>query len=98
MNSGIRPMRKLWSDDSWTEYLAWQAEGPKALERVNAVIRDCERDPFHGIGKPEPLRGNLSGWWSRRITSEHRLVYKISGTGTAQTIEIAQCRSHNSGR
>ena len=87
-------MRKVWSDESWAEYLEWQSEGPRALRRVNDVIRDCERDPFRGIGKPEPLRGDLSGWWSRRITPEHRLVYRASESGGAQTLEIAQCRSH----
>jgi toxin YoeB len=62
--------------------------------RVNALIEECRRHPFTGIGKPEGLKGDLSGWWSRRITSEHRLVYRVTGSGTDQTLEIAQCRFH----
>ena len=64
------------------------------LRRINALIADIRRGLFTGIGKPEPLQGNLSGWWSRRITGEHRLVYRIVGTGDAQRIEIMMCRSH----
>jgi toxin YoeB len=77
-----------------TDYLAWQAEDRKILERINMLIREATRDPFRGTGKPEPLAGNLSGWWSRRINSEHRLVYRVSGKGDAQALEIAQCRYH----
>ena len=62
--------------------------------RINGLIEECRRHPFKGTGKPEPLSGNLSGWWSRRITSEHRLVYRISGKDEAQALEIAQCRYH----
>lgn len=63
-------------------------------DRINALLSDTMRDPFRGLGKPEPLKGELSGWWSRRITAEHRLVYRCKGTGTEQRIEVAQCRDH----
>jgi toxin YoeB len=79
---------------AWEDYLYWQAEDAKVLDRLNALIQECLRDPFRGIGKPEPLGGNLSGWWSRRITQEHRLVYRVSGSGDAQALEVAQCRYH----
>lgn len=64
------------------------------LRRLNDLIRDASRSPFKGVGKLEPLKGPLRGWWSRRITGEHRLVYRVSGTGPEQTLEIAQCRWH----
>ncbi len=66
----------------------------KELARVNALLKKCMRDPFRGTGKPEPLGGNLSGWWSRRIDREHRLVYRVTGKGEAQPLEVAQCRYH----
>ena len=64
------------------------------MERLNALIRECQREPFKGIGKPEPLRGALQGWWSRRITLEDRLVYRVTGSGAARQLAIAQCRFH----
>jgi len=79
---------------AWEDYLHWQAEDPKALARINTILKESMRDPFRGIGKPEPLGGNLSGWWSRRINQEHRLVYRVSGKGEAQALEVAQCRYH----
>jgi toxin YoeB len=79
---------------AWEDYLYWQAEDAKMLDRVNALIKECRRDPFRGTGKPEPLSGNLAGWWSRRINREHRLVYRVSGKDDAQSLEIAQCRYH----
>ena len=78
----------------WSDYLHWQANDPAMLGRVNEFIRDMLRSPFSGIGKPEPLLGNMKGWWSRRITGEHRLVYRVSGSGEAQVLEIASCRFH----
>ena len=87
-------MKVLFSDQAWEEYLHWQAADPATLRRINDLIRDCRRSPFDGIGKPEPLRGNLQGWWSRRINATDRLVYRISGSGAAQTLEVAQCRFH----
>ncbi len=79
---------------AWEDYLYWQAEDKKVLARVNALLKECMRDPFRGIGKPEALSGNLSGWWSRRIDQKHRLVYRVTGKGEVQALEVAQCRYH----
>jgi len=87
-------VKLTFSSRGWAEYLALQGEEPEALERTNEIIKQCMPDPFRGIGKPEALRGNLKGWWSRRITREHRLVYRVTGSGDAQALEIAQCRYH----
>ena len=75
---------------AWENYLYWQTQDPKILSRINHLIRECLRDPRHGIGKPEPLKRNLSGFWSRRIDSTHRLVYRV----TAMDVEILSCRYH----
>ena len=83
-------MNFSFSANAWEDYQHWQATDPKLLTRLNLLIRECARTPFSGTGKPEPLRGNLSGWWSRRMTHEHRLVYRLSG----DTLFIAQCRYH----
>ena len=83
-------MRLLWEDRAWEDYLYWQMQDKKTLKRINALIKDIARNAFDGIGKPEPLRGTLSGWWSRRIDDTHRLVYRIRDG----RIEIAQCRTH----
>lgn len=80
--------------DAWRDYVAWQAEDTKVLERINTLIAECLRDPFKGMGKPEPLRQNLTGWLSRRITGEHRLVYRVRGSGEAQALEVLSCRYH----
>jgi toxin YoeB len=87
-------MRLLWSAEAWGDYLYWQATDPGILQRLNEVIRDASRLPFKGIGKPEPLKGDLAGWWSRRIAGEHRLIYRVSGKGAAQCLEIVACRFH----
>ena len=87
-------MKLVFWTTAWDDYLHWQREDPKLLARLNDLIRECHRDPFRGTGKPEPLGGNLSGWWSRRINSEHRLVYWVSGKDETQALEIAQCRYH----
>jgi toxin YoeB len=79
---------------AWEDYRHWQDNDPKILERLNRLIEECRRHPFKGTGKPEPLGGNLSGWWSRRIDSEHRLIYRVSGKDKDQVIQIAQCRYH----
>jgi len=79
---------------AWEDYCHWQDNDRKLLDRVNTLIEECRRHPFKGTGKPEPLRGQLKGWWARRITQEHRLVYRVSGEGDAQALEIAQCRYH----
>jgi len=87
-------MKLVFSSRAWDDYLAWQGDDRRGLDRVNALIKEAMRDPFRGTGKPEPLSGNLSGWWSRRINREHRLVYRVSGKDDAQSLEIAQCRYH----
>jgi len=83
-------MKLVFAERAWEDYLYWQAPDRKMLERVNALINECLRTPFSGIGKPEPLRGDLSGWWSRRVDREHRLVYRVQG----DNLQIAQCRYH----
>jgi toxin YoeB len=87
-------VRLVFADQAWQDYLHWQASDANILERVNGLINECRRSPFRGTGKPEPLRGELQGWWSRRITLEDRLVYRVTGQGQAQQLEIAQCRYH----
>ncbi len=87
-------MKLVFDPEAWAEYLTWQAEDAKVLGRLNALLGECLRDPFRGTGKPEPLRRNLSGWWSRRITAEHRLVYRVTGKGEAQALEVLSCRYH----
>ncbi len=74
-----RTMIKPWSELAWEDYLWWQTHDRRMLKRINQLIRDIERDPFSGIGKPESLRGNFSGMWSRRIDQANRLVYEVSG-------------------
>lgn len=87
-------MKLTFSSRAWDEYVAWQSDDRKALARLNTLIDECRRHPFRGTGKPEPLGGNLSGWWSRRINREHRLVYRVTVSGDAQALEVAQCRYH----
>jgi toxin YoeB len=87
-------MRILWTALAWEDYLHWQEHDRDVLRRVNELIRDARRSPFQGLGKPEPLKGDLAGWRSRRITGEHRLVYRVSGEGESQQIEIVACRYH----
>ncbi|MCF1744493.1 Txe/YoeB family addiction module toxin [Paradevosia shaoguanensis] len=83
-------MRLTFSDDGWEDYLHWQAKDKKLLKRLNALIKECQRTPFSGTGKPEPLKGELSGYWSRRLDQEHRLVYRYA----EDALEIVQCRKH----
>jgi toxin YoeB len=78
------------ADDAWDDYLYWQQNDKKILKKINRLIKEIQRDPFDGIGEPEPLKYNWSGYWSRRITIEHRLVYKV----TDDALLIAQCRYH----
>ncbi|MGZ8285655.1 MAG: Txe/YoeB family addiction module toxin [Allosphingosinicella sp.] len=87
-------MKVNFDPEAWDEYLAWQREDRKVLERINALIEECRRHPFRGTGKPEPLRQQLSGWWSRRITGGHRLVYRVTGKGEVQALEVLSCRYH----
>ena len=83
-------MQKIWFDEAWEDYLYWQVQDKKTLKRINSLIKDAERNPFSGIGKPEPLKGNLSCFWSRRIDDTNRLVYRIKH----DTLEILSCRGH----
>ena len=83
-------MKLLWIDEGWEDYLYWQKTDKKMVKKVNELIRVSTRTPFEGIGKPEPLKHNLSGWWSRRITIEHRLVYKVE----KDNLIILSCRKH----
>lgn len=85
-------MGLIWSNDSWSDYLYWQKVDKKTVKRINELVKSCLRTPFEGIGKPEPLKGNLQGYWSRRITSEHRLVYKYEN----EKLFIASCKYHYS--
>ena len=87
-------MIKKFSDDAWDDYLYWQTQDKKTLKRINLLIKDTERDPFSGIGKPEPLKHNLSGSWSRRIDEKNRMVYRIKQEGDQQVLEIAALRYH----
>ena len=87
-------MKLVFSETAWDDYLYWQSNDANVLERLNNLIKECSRTPFKGIGKPEPLKGDLAGWWSRRVTLEDRLVYRMSGKGDTKQLEIAQCRFH----
>lgn len=77
-------------DDAWSDYIYWQQNDKKVLKRINTLIREILRKPYAGIGKPEPLKHNLAGYWSRRINEIHRLVYQVNG----DTIIVIQCRYH----
>ncbi|MEM1145100.1 MAG: Txe/YoeB family addiction module toxin [Pseudomonadota bacterium] len=83
-------MKLVFAAKAWEDYLYWQRSDKKMLKRINTLIKDITRDPFEGIGKPEPLKHALSGYWSRRINDEHRIVYKVEG----DSLLIAQLRYH----
>lgn len=83
-------MKLIWAEHAWEDYLYWQKTDKKILQRINRLIKDTKRDPFKGIGDPEPLRHGWSGYWSRRINKEHRFVYKPQ----KDALLIAQCRYH----
>jgi len=83
-------VRISFTERAWNGYIYWQEHDSKLLKRLNALIKETSRTPIEGTGKPEPLRGELAGWWSRRIDQEHRLVYRIKD----ETLEIIQCRYH----
>ncbi|MBX2913935.1 MAG: Txe/YoeB family addiction module toxin [Cyclobacteriaceae bacterium] len=78
------------ANEAWTQYQEWLETNPEMLDRINELIKQCSRDPFKGIGKPEPLKGDLKGFWSRRINHEHRLVYRYS----KGSLEIVSCKYH----
>ena len=83
-------MKLLWEERAWDEYTEWLSEDKKTVRRINQLIRDIQRSPFEGIGKPEPLKGNLAGWWSRRIDEANRIVYKPQG----DSVTIAAVKGH----
>ena len=83
-------MRLLWDERAWEQYLSWQTEDKKTLRKINSLIKDIQREPYSGIGKPEPLSENMSGWWSRRIDEKNRIVYKQEG----DAVVIASCKEH----
>lgn len=83
-------MKLIFSDSAWEDYLYWQQQDKRMVERINKLIKETQREPFTGIGKPEPLRHALAGYWSRRITDEHRMVYKMDG----DSLLLAQFRYH----
>jgi len=87
-------MNLLWTSNAWEDYTHWQKENSEIASKSNDLIKDIRRSPFTGLGKPEPLRDQLSGWWSRRISAEHRLVYRVEGKGKDQRVVLAQCRYH----
>lgn len=83
-------MQIKWDVDAWADYVNWQSEDRKTLKKINQLIKDIIRNPFEGIGKPEPLKGNLTGLWSRRIDGKHRIVYLVE----ADTVVIFACKGH----
>ena len=83
-------MRKLWDEIAWEEYLYWQAQDKRALRKINQLLKDIDRNGYNCTGKPEPLSGNLAGYWSVRIDAKNRIVFRISG----DDLEIIQCGSH----
>jgi toxin YoeB len=87
-------VKLVFTSAAWANYVQWQTEDPIVSARINLLIGECMRHPFTGTGRPEPLKRNLTGWWSRRINREHRLVYRVSGSGDAQALELLSCRYH----
>lgn len=83
-------MKLVWAPGAWADYQYWVQTDVRVRDKVNTLIEDIQRNPVTGLGKPEPLKRNLSGWWSRRITREHRLVYRVK----SGELQIAQCRFH----
>ena len=83
-------MKKIWFDEAWEDYTYWQTQDKKTLRRINMLLKDIERGNFDGIGKPEPLKGDLSGFWSRRIDGANRLVYRV----VDDVLEIVSCKGH----
>jgi len=83
-------VKLIFSENAWEDYLYWQKQDRKTLRRINALIREIQRTPYEGAGKPEALRHALSGWWSRRITEEHRIVYRVKD----DAVQIAMLRYH----
>ena len=87
-------MKVTFASRAWAQCLHWQEHDTVLLERLNRLIEECRRHPFKGTGRPEALGGDLAGFWSRRLTQEHRLVYRVVGKGEDERLDIAQCRYH----
>ncbi|MCL2826483.1 MAG: Txe/YoeB family addiction module toxin [Eggerthellaceae bacterium] len=85
-------MKIIWFEEAWDDYLSWQSQDRRTLKRINMLLQDIERNRYSGIGKPEPLRGDLSGFWNRRIDETNRLVYRIQN----ETLEVSSCKGHYS--
>lgn len=83
-------MKLVWFDEAWNDYLYWQTQDKKTLKRINDIIKDCKRNGYSGIGKPEPLKGEFNGFWSKRIDNVNRFVYRISDS----VLEILSCKGH----
>ena len=83
-------MQKLWFDEAWADYVAWQSQDKKTLKRINQLIQSIERNGYSSIGNPEPLKGNLSGWWSVRIDEKNRVIYKVENNH----LVISSCKGH----
>ncbi len=83
-------MRKIWFDEAWEDYIYWQTQDKKTIKRINALLQDISRNNNQGLGKPEPLKGELNGFWSRRIDETNRLVYRLRN----ENIEILSCKGH----
>ncbi len=83
-------MKKIWFDEAWEDYLYWQQQDKRTLKRINNLIKDIERNHYNGIGKPEPLKHELQGYWSRRIDDINRIVYKVE----SETLYIISCKGH----
>ena len=83
-------MQVLWHESGWDDYIWWQSQDKKTLKRINALIKDMQRTPYEGLGKPEPLKENLTGWWSRRMDESNRIVYRVKDNA----LVIAACRNH----
>ena len=84
-------MRLVWFEEAWDDYLSWQLQDKKTIKRINQLIQDSVRSGYRGIGKPEPLKGDLSGFWSKRIDDVNRFIFRLSDDGS---LEILSCRSH----
>jgi toxin YoeB len=87
-------VNRQFNPDAWADYLFWFETDHKVLRKINELIRDATRTPFSGLGKPEPLKNELAGCWSRRISDEHRMIYRVVGKGEEQILEIVQLRHH----
>jgi len=83
-------VKRVFADQAWDDYLYWQRQDKRMVERINKLIEEMQRAPFEGTGKPEPLKHALAGYWSRRITDEHRMVYRVEGSA----LQLAQLRFH----